>query len=172
MPTPQPTWQERVWQEYRAGTLTRAWRDVMLTLRTYRGYGGLICPSHETLAKRAHCAVSTVQRALQQARRLGLVNWTERRIRAGWRWLRSSNSYALSVPDTPVNPELRPVWWRRITTGQSDRGGESEEKQEGHRAALLAMVREAAVVPDLLAQRRAVVQQELLLKGWVVGRVG
>lgn len=24
---------------------------------------------------------------------LGLVSWTERRVRAGWRWLRTSNAY-------------------------------------------------------------------------------
>ncbi len=43
------TWTARVWQEFRAGNLTRAARDVLLTLRTYRGRGGLICPSHVLL---------------------------------------------------------------------------------------------------------------------------
>jgi hypothetical protein len=35
------TWIARVWQEFHAGNLTRAHRDVLLTLRTYRGHGGL-----------------------------------------------------------------------------------------------------------------------------------
>jgi hypothetical protein len=34
-------WTTRVWQEYRAGNLTRAFRDVLLTLRTFRGTGAL-----------------------------------------------------------------------------------------------------------------------------------
>ena len=53
MPTPPTPWTSRIWQEFRAGNLTRAGRDVLLTLRTYRGHGGLICPSHATLADRA-----------------------------------------------------------------------------------------------------------------------
>ena len=77
----------------RAGNLTRAYRDVLLTLATFRGAGGLICPAHATLAERGGCSVSTVRRALAQAFRLDLVSWTERRIRAGWRWLRTFNAY-------------------------------------------------------------------------------
>jgi hypothetical protein len=90
---PNQPWPDRIWLEHRAGTLTRAYRDVLLTLRTYRGRSGMIHPSHETLAERAKCSVSTVQWALRQAQRLGLVSWTERRVRAGWRWLRTSNCY-------------------------------------------------------------------------------
>lgn len=158
-------WPDRVWREFRAGTLTRAYRDVLLTLRTYRGAGGLICPSHETLAERAQCGVSTVQRALRQARRLGLVFWSERRRRCGWRWLRTSNSYTLTVPDNPIDPTLRPLWWRARTTSQADRGGEilkKQEAQQGHKAALATMLQEAAGLPDLLALRRAAVPAMLL----------
>jgi hypothetical protein len=61
----------RVWAEFHAGNLTRAARDVLLTLRTYRGHGGLICPAHATLATRANCHAVTVWRALQAARDLG-----------------------------------------------------------------------------------------------------
>jgi hypothetical protein len=60
MPT---TWTARVWQEYRAGNLTRAYRDVLLTLRTFRGTGGICTPSHDTLGERARCSPSTVLRA-------------------------------------------------------------------------------------------------------------
>ena len=88
--SPANPWRDRVWQEFRAGNLTRAYRDVLLTLASFRGAGGLICPAHATLAERAGCSVSTVRRALAQAFLLGLVSWTERRIHAGWRWLRTS----------------------------------------------------------------------------------
>jgi DNA-binding transcriptional MocR family regulator len=133
-------WTARVWQEFRAGNLTRSARDILLTLRTYRGPGGLICPSHATLADRAKCSVRSVQRALQQADHLGLVRWAERRVRAAWRWLRTSNRYWLT------------------TTGQLARGGESSSKKE----ALRALLAEAARMPDLLAMRRQAMAQQLV----------
>jgi hypothetical protein len=88
---------DTIWLEFRAGNLTRAHRDVMLCLVAY---GRVAWPSHETLADRANCCVRTVQRALEAARDLGLVTWVERRVRAGWRWLRTSNRYTLTVPTT------------------------------------------------------------------------
>jgi hypothetical protein len=148
---PTNPWRDRVWQEFRAGNLTRAYRDVLLTLATFRGAGGLICPAHATLAERAGCSVSTVRRALAQACRLGLVSWTERRVRAGWRWLRTSNAYRLAVPDGPVQRGMRPAWPRRRTGVQCDGGGESLDKK----GALREMLRAAAELPDLLALRRA-----------------
>ena len=72
-----------------AGNLTRAFRDVLLTLHSYRGTGGVAWPSQATLAERAHTCVRTVQRALDQARVLDLLHSCERRVRAGWRWLRT-----------------------------------------------------------------------------------
>jgi AraC-like DNA-binding protein len=126
---PANPWRDRVWKEFRAGNLTRAYRDVLLTLATFRGAGGLICPAHATLAERAGCSVSTVRRALAQAFRLGLLSWTERRIRAGWRWLRTSNAYRLVLPGGPVQRGMRPAWPRRGTTGQCDGEGESLKKK-------------------------------------------
>ena len=95
---PQPTWTARVWAEFRARNLTRTERDVLLTLRTFRAPGGGCWPSHATLAERTRCSVRTVIRALAAARTLGLVDWTERRVRRGWRWLRTSNLYRLTTP--------------------------------------------------------------------------
>jgi DNA-binding transcriptional MocR family regulator len=146
-----------VWKEFRAGNLTRGYRDVLLTLATFRGAGGLICPSHATLAERAGCSVSTVQRALAMAAQLGLVSWSERRVRAGWRWLQTSNAYRLELPDGPVQLGMRPAWPRRRTDGQFDRGGESLSKK----AALEKMLRAAAVLPDLLAARRAAIESRM-----------
>lgn len=165
---PTTTWTDRIWREYRAGNLTRAFRDVLLVLRSYRGAGGLICPSHETLADRAGCKVRTVGRALRHAQSLGLVSWAERRVRRGWRWLRTSNRYWLTVPDDAVQPGIKPVWWRRCTTGHRDGGGENinkQEAQQGHKATWRTMIREAAGMPDLLAQRRAAVEARLLTRG-------
>ncbi len=154
---PAADWTNRVWREFRAENLTRAYRDVLLTLQTFRGAGGLIIPAHATLAERAKCCVRTVQRALAQGARLGLVSWSERRLRAGWRWLRTSNSYRLVVPDGTVQAGLRPVWRRRATTGQLGRGGESLKKEE----AWEEMRRAASALPDLLAMRRAAMADRL-----------
>jgi len=155
-------WTARVWLEFRCGNLTRAYRDALLTLHTYRGHGGLIVPAHATLADRAGCSSRTVQRALVMGRVLGLVSWTERRVRAAWRWLRTSNSYRLETPAEAVQPGLRPAWPRRATTGQNGRGGEI---QESKKAAMLDFMREAAGLPDLLAARRGVIEAKLL-SGW------
>ncbi len=167
MSTPCP-WTARVWREFHADNLTRAYRDVLLTLRTYRGHGGQITPAHATLADRAGCHPRTVQRALHQAQRLGLVSWIERRVKAAWRWLRTSNSYRLETPAEAVQPGLRLAWPRRATTGQFDGGGENLRKQEadkGRNVALAAMMREAAGLPDLLAARRRIIEAKLLA-GW------
>lgn len=103
MPTSSP-WIARVWAEFHAGYLTRAARDVLLTLRTYRGQGGACFPSHATLAERVGCSDRTVRRALALARDLGLVSWVERRVRSSWRWLRTSNSYRMTMPPEPLPP--------------------------------------------------------------------
>lgn len=152
------TWTERVWREYRTDNLTRAHRDVMLTLATYQANGGAAWPSHQTLAERAGCCVRTVQAALRAARELGLVTWTERRVRAGWRWLRTSNVYRLLSPSGHVVPGERPLFRRRATTGKPCRGVEIEENKgarEAKERGLEAMIRAAATLPDLLKARRA-----------------
>jgi hypothetical protein len=82
---------------------------------------------------------------------LGLVSWAERRVRAGWRWLRTSNLYRLMTPLEPVMAAVKAVWPRCATTGQDDRGGERLGKKE----ALATMLRAAVALPDLLAMRRA-----------------
>jgi hypothetical protein len=147
MPTP---WTTRIWLEYRAGNLTRTYRDVLLTLHTYRSTGGACWPSHETLAARARCCAKTVQRALAQAQGLGLVSWAERRVRAGWRWLRTSNLYRFVMPAEVVRPGLRaPAPLTDKTAGE----GRASKKE-----ALEELLRAAARAPDLLAMRRAMIE--------------
>ncbi len=93
-------WTPAVWTQFRAGNLTRAFRDVLLTLRTFDGNGGLY-PSHATLASRAACAVRTVQEALRQGRALGLVSWHSGAAR------RTSNRYVLTVPKATAEAGAR-----------------------------------------------------------------
>jgi hypothetical protein len=75
-------WATRVWHEFRAGNLTRAFRDVLLKLNAY-ARGGVAFPSQATLAARTACSVRTVARALAVARDLDLISWAERRVRRG-----------------------------------------------------------------------------------------
>jgi hypothetical protein len=153
---PTPTWITRIWHEYRAGTLTRAHRDVLLTLHTFRGHGGIAWPSHATLAERARCCTRTVQRALQQAQGLGLVSWTERRVRAGWRWLRASNLYRFVVPGGAVRAAAGPV--SRVPALTDSGAGEGRGSKKD---ALDEMLLAAEALPDLLALRRAAMEQRM-----------
>jgi Helix-turn-helix domain len=151
-----PNWTTRCWQEFRARNLSRSARDILLTLATFRGRGGAIYPSHETLAERAKCSVRTVRRALMQARELGLVSWCERRVRVGWKWQQSSNSYRLAVPDAPVEPRPRPKPLLRLSTPGPL--WQPREERASTKAALAVMMRAAAALPDLLALRREAFQ--------------
>jgi helix-turn-helix protein len=109
------TWKSEVWHQFRARELTPLHRDVLLWLPKFRGRGGLIFPSHETLAAKARCCVRTVQRALNAAAALGLVAWLERRKPAVWGTERTSNLYTL----TGKNPGKQP-------TGQQGRVASQE----------------------------------------------
>ena len=155
MPSSPTPWTSQVWAEFHAGNLTRAARDVLLTLRTYRGHGGMICPGHAALAARANCHASTVWRSLQAARDLGLVRWTERRVRAAWRSLRTSNRYTLTDPEAPLTPRPR-------TTMQDAGGGERRNpraREGGVGRRWRPCWRRRRGMPDLLAMRRAVFER-------------
>ena len=142
-------------------------RDVLLTLHTFRGIGGAVLAVARDAGRpgavlrqdgRARAGAGSGPRAR--------VTWAERRVRAGWRWLRTSNLYRLAVPATSVqfDPRLcggalgphrigriaRPI----LTTGLNARGGESLRKKE----ALNELLRAAAAAPDLLALRRAAME--------------
>lgn len=97
-------WNTEVWQAFRADDLARARRDVLLCLPKFRGRGGLIFPSHESLAAKAKCCVRTVQRALASAADLGLLTWRERRKRVGLGTERTSNLYTLIVKNPGKPP--------------------------------------------------------------------
>ena len=142
-------WFSRVYREFEAGNLTRAYRDVLLALGRFDGPLGIF-PSHRTLAARARCGLRTVQRALQAAKRLGLVDWTATRVRAAWRSLRGANRYVLKVPETAVQ-------WGCRTGGQSgrkDANGREKGAGGGSSGAIWAMLEAARGLPDLLKARR------------------
>jgi hypothetical protein len=147
-------WLSRVWREFEAGNLTRDFRDVLKELGRFRGCAAGIIPSHALLAARAKCSVRTVQRALEAARTLGLVEWSARRVRVAWRLIRGSNRYVLKLPGQPVQTSGRQG---PATTGQRGRGvpheRETEGAHEGHRGTWAAMVEGARRLPDLLNAR-------------------
>lgn len=94
-------WIDEIWRAYRQHRLTPLSRDVLLRLETFRGRGGLIYPSHQSLALRARCSVKTVQRALAAGMAAGLVSWRAVWRRVGWSSHRSSNVYVLETPENP-----------------------------------------------------------------------
>jgi hypothetical protein len=64
-------------------------------------------PSHDTLAADVGCSARTVRRAIVALRRLGLVGWQQRIIRAGWRVLQTSSAYVLAAAGTPPAAPIR-----------------------------------------------------------------
>ena len=93
-------WIPAVWAQFRAGNLTPLFRDVLLRLQKFdRGQG--LWPAHHTLAECSRCSVRTVQDALAQGRRLGLVDWVSGAIR------RTSNRYSLTLPKVAAEAGAR-----------------------------------------------------------------
>jgi hypothetical protein len=159
-------WTDRIWREYRAGNITRSYRDVLLTLHSYRGKGGRCWPAYATIAERAVCGIRTVARAIQHARLLGLLDWQERRRQSGWRLVRSSNWYQFLQPNQPVASGMRPIWPSRRTECQPGAVVPEKEKQD----ALGRWLAAAEAMPDLLAARRQ--QQQAAARSALVSMAG
>ena len=94
------SWRPAVWAAFHAKTLTRTWRDVLLTLATFRGRRGELWPAHATLAQRAGCSPRTVRAALKAAQEAGLVSWASGARR------RQSNRYKLLLPVGAAVPRV------------------------------------------------------------------
>jgi hypothetical protein len=133
--------------------------------------GHPIDPAHLSRARRSHMSVTCHagrSRQMQRAKRptrptAGGSPRAGAMVRAAWRWLRTSNRYWLTTPESPVTAGLKqrrpkPVRPVDSTTGQLARGGESSSKKE----ALRALLAEAARMPDLLAMRRQAMAQQLV----------
>jgi hypothetical protein len=159
-------WFSRLKREYEAGNLPAKQYLVLCELGRFDACRLGIFPSHHTLAARARCGLRTVQRALQAAKRLGLVEWTATRVRAAYRAVRGPNRYVLKVPAAAVQ-------WLRRSTGQSGRGDTNEQKKparERSSGALHAMLEAARGLPDLLKARREAM--EARWRGEVTARLG
>jgi hypothetical protein len=135
------TWFSRLKREYEAGNLPAKQYLVLCERGRFDGCRLGIFPSHRTLAARARCGIRTVQRALQAARRLGLVEWAATRVRAAWR--------SLQGPAAAVQ-------WAKRTGGKFCRRGTNEREKGRDRSsgALHAMLEAARGLPDLLKARR------------------
>ena len=83
----------------RCGGVPYGWMKIYETLlfAFYNPRTGECYPSHDAIAAKARCAVSTVQRALKWARENGLIHWAHGLVRDGWRVLRTSNRYAFAA---------------------------------------------------------------------------
>ena len=147
-------WFSRLKREYEAGNIPAKQYLVLCELGRFDACRLGIFPSHRTLAARARCGLRTVQRALQAARHLGLVEWAATRVRAAWRSLQGPNRYVLKVPTAAVK-------WLRRTDGQSGRRDTNEQKKparERSSGTLHAMLEAARGLPDLLKARREVME--------------
>ena len=89
------------------------------------------------------------------------MSWAERRVRAGWRWLQTSNRYWFSVPADAVRslPHLRQFARPALPDSAT---GEGRVKKK----ALEQMRLETAALPYLLALRRAAMAADLAKKPW------
>jgi len=83
----------------RRGGVPYGWMRIyeVLLFAFYNSRTGQCFPSHQAIALKARCGVSTVQRALKWARENGLIVWAHGLVRDGWRVLRTSNRYAFAA---------------------------------------------------------------------------
>lgn len=87
----------------RAGRLPAKHEWVGEALLKRLGTDGQCDPAHATLASDAGCSSRTVRRATAVMRSLGLLQWSTRLVRSGWRTEQTSNSYEL-VPNAAPLP--------------------------------------------------------------------
>ena len=156
--TAEPSWSRCVWLAYEAGDLTRAMKDVAAALHSFRCAGGTAWPSYATVAAKARCSVRSTCYAIRQLADLGLLVVLPRRVRAGWRSLRTSNRYAFR---TPSAGESR-VWpWRRarvtavvkaLASGTARNGcGQAEEARKSEASGRMTAVPPVRSVEEQLA---------------------
>ena len=83
----------------RRGGVPYGWIAIfeVLLFKIYNPLTGQCFPSHKTIAEKAECSVSTVQRALKWARHSGLIFWSHGLVRRGWRVVRTSNRYVFAA---------------------------------------------------------------------------
>ena len=119
------SWRPAVWAAFHAQALTRTWRDVLLTLATFRGHGGELWPAHATPAQRTGGSPRTVRAALKAGQEAGLVSWVSGARR------RQSNRYRLLLPATAAVPRVvrRVERVVRAIVGKWRSAGENREEK-------------------------------------------
>ena len=131
-------------QDRRHGRLTANGEDVGIQLLKMLGEDGQLDPSHDTLADRVGCSVSTVRRSLDRLRGLGRLTW-ERRLRrdgaTGWRCEQTSNAYALCPAcDThPAGEEKSAMFKKEAQQGSKQESGRPETDFESGARQLKAL---------------------------------
>lgn len=104
---------------YRRGDhLTAQGVEVLRKLLRFRSRRGRCYPSYETLAAAAGCCERAARAAVGEGRRLGILDWVQRRTTVPWpgrgtsrRSKPTSNSYSFYLPDAlpPPKPSRRRV---------------------------------------------------------------
>jgi hypothetical protein len=148
-------WKARLHLARRAGRITPAHVDVGDALLRRQGVDGRLDPSHATLAADAGHGERTVRRALGAMQDCGMVAWDRRLVRSGWAARQTSNAYVLTVGETADFPAPRYGGQHGRQTLKEGFQLRKEGAQEQGGAALAELLREAAGLPDLATQRRA-----------------
>jgi hypothetical protein len=91
-------WRYIVHHHVRAGRIGPKGAWALEILPDYLARDGRCDPSHARLAADAGVGERTVERALADAKALGLLDWDRRIVRTGWRAEQTSNAYVLIVP--------------------------------------------------------------------------
>jgi Helix-turn-helix domain len=138
---------------HRAHRLSRTTRDVGEALLRRLGTDGQCDPAQVTLAEDAACSDRTVRRAIIRLRDLGLLEWQQRLIRAGWRTEQTSSQYQLLIAGQTLLPLL---------------GCGGQHGREIRRDSIISMPTEPHYAADVaklaLAARRAAIEARLLMK--------
>ena len=95
-------WKARLNLFRRAKKLTPLYEDIGLAMLRRLGTDGQLDPSQQTIAEDVGCDARSVRRALVAFRSCGLVIWSCRMVRAGWRAVQTSNAYVLTLGEPPV----------------------------------------------------------------------
>jgi hypothetical protein len=107
-------WRYIVHRHVRAGRIGPKGAWALEVLPDYLARDGRCDPSHARLAAEAGISESTVERALDDARGLGLLDWDRRIVRNGWRTEQTSNAYVLLVPCDGGPPPAPPAPFKSL----------------------------------------------------------
>lgn len=100
-----------IWKHHDMKNITRGEFMVLTALANFPEKNGVRFPSFETLARAARVSLRTAKYAIKAAVALGIVSRTQRSVRNGWRWVRTSNAYRFIVGKVErADPSLKRPW--------------------------------------------------------------